>query len=186
MILAFVDTETTGLKPGVNRVIEAALQTVEVTWSGIKPITTLVMRQRVNLSTTPWSPEAFRVNGYEEEHPDWKDAPLVGSSEAQSRWRYFNDLVSGHCLCSQNVGFDRDFLAAELAYFGMEPRWDRRTVDIQALSALAAIKLGLPKFGLHQIYDALGGPKLQEHRALADIERGKFVFEKVAGAFFAA
>jgi len=59
-------------------------------------------------------------------------------------------------------------------------------VDIQALSAVAAIKLGLPKFGLHPVYEALGGPKLQEHRAMADIERGKFVFEKVAGPFFAA
>lgn len=186
MILAFIDTETTGLKPGVNRVIEAGLQIVEVTPGGMHVHSSTVLRQKVLLSGCAWSEEALKVNGYREDHPDWADAPLAGSPAAQTHWRYFADLLSKAILCSQNVPFDRDFIAAELALFGIEPKWDRRAVDIQALSAVAAIKLGLPKFGLHQVYEALGGPKLQEHRAMADIERGKFVFEKVSGPFFAA
>ena len=186
MILAFIDTETTGLKPGFNRVIEAALQIVDVNPNGMKVHSSTTLRQKVNLAVHPWSEEALKVNGYRDDHPDWVGAPMAGSHDAAVRWRYFSDLLSKAILCSQNVPFDRDFIAAELAFVGIEPRWDRRVVDIQALSAVAAIKLGLPKFGLHQVYEALGGPKLQEHRAMADIERGKFVFEKVSGPFFAA
>ena len=186
MILAFIDTETTGLEPGLNRVIEAGLQLVDVTSSEMKVHFSTVLRQRVDLKTCHWSAEAFKVNGYRDDHPDWADAPWAGSPKACTRWQYFSDMIGQSILCSQNVAFDRDFIAAELVRLGIKPRWDRRVVDLQAFSAVAAIKLGLPKFGLHQVYDALGGPKLQEHRAMADIERGKFVFEKVARPFFVA
>jgi len=186
VILAFIDTETTGLEPGLNRVVEAGLQIVEVTPSDMKVHFSTVLRQRVDLTTCSWSAEALKVNGYHHSHPDWADAPWAGSPEAHERWQYFSDMIGQSVLCSQNVPFDRDFIAVELARLGIKPRWDRRVVDIQALSAVAAIKMGLPKFGLHQVYEALGGPKLQEHRALADIERGKFVFDKVARPFFAA
>lgn len=186
MILAFIDTETTGLEPGKNRVVEAALQIVEVTSKGLTVHAEAVVRQKVNLETTPWSTKAFDVNGYHPEHPDWADAPMAGSPEAQARWRYFADLLDQKILCSQNVPFDRDFIAAELQHFDIRARWDRRSVDLYGLSAVVAVKYDLKYFGLEYVYEALGGPKLPKHRALADIERGKFVFEKVSGPFFAA
>ena len=185
MLIAFVDTETTGLKAGFNRVIEAAVQLVDVRPQEMTVMSSFVLRQRVDLSMTPWSPVAMKINGYFD-NPDWKGAPLAGTEAALELWRQYASLLGSVPLCSQNVRFDRDMIEAELAYFDLEPKWDRRAIDIQSFSAVAAVKLGLLKFGLHQVYDALGGPKLQEHRAMADIERGKFVFEKVARPFFAA
>lgn len=187
MILAFIDTETTGLEPGHNRVLEAGLQLIDATKEGAMILLhSQLLRQRVDLKVSPWAPEALRVNGYYDEHPDWVGAPMADTPDAFEKWRSFADRLTGAILCSQNVGFDRSFLKAEFDRFELEPKWDRRAVDLQALSAVAAIKFGLPRFGLHQVYTALGGPKLQEHRAMADIERGKFVFEKVSVPFFAA
>lgn len=185
MLIAFVDTETTGLKAGVNRVIEAAVQLVDVRPQEMTVMSSFVLRQRVDLSMTPWSPVAMKINGYFD-NPDWDKAPLAGTETALKLWWQYASLLGNVPLCSQNVGFDCDMIKAELAYFDLEPTWDRRAIDIQSFSAVAAIKMGLPKFGLHQVYDALGGPNLQEHRAMADIERGKFVFDKVARPFFAA
>jgi DNA polymerase III alpha subunit (gram-positive type) len=185
MLIAFVDTETTGLKAGVNRVIEAAVQLVDVRPQEMTVMSSFVLRQRVDLSMTPWSPVAMKINGYFD-NPDWEKAPRAGTETALKLWRQYASLLGNVPLCSQNVRFDCDMIKAELAYFDLEPTWDRRAIDIQSFSAVAAIKMGLPKFGLHQVYDALGGPNLQEHRAMADIERGKFVFDKVARPFFAA
>jgi DNA polymerase III alpha subunit (gram-positive type) len=185
MRIAFVDTETTGLKPGFNRVIEVAIQIVDVTRSSTDVVASAQYRQRPD-TNTPCDAKAFQVNGYHEKHADWIGAPIVNSAVAKSQWDEVCKLTAGLPLCGQNVSFDRDFIAAELSVHGLVPLWERRLIDLQSFSAIAAIKTGLSRFALHAVYDALGGPTLQEHRAMADVERGKFVFQKVAGPFFAA
>lgn len=186
MKLAFVDVETTGLKPGVNRVIEVAAVIAEAAPTGLSTIDTLDFQQVVDLTQGPWSAKALEVNGYFPGHPDWDGAPKAGSRKAQELWKKLADLLAGCTLCSQNVSFDRDFIAAEMAYFDLPAKWGRRTFDLQGLAALVAIKHGLASASLHAAYDALGGPKLPEHRAMTDVQRGVYLYKTVAGAFFAA
>lgn len=183
MHIAFVDTETTGLKSGFNRVIEVAVQIVNVTTKETHLLASHEFRQRPD-SSTPCDEKAFQINGYHAKHPDWVAAPVLNTDAAKAQWAEVCRLTAGLPLCGQNVGFDRDFIAAELSAHGLVPLWDRRIIDLQSFSALAAIKSGLSRFALHGVYEALGGPKLQEHRAMADIMRGRFLFEKVARPFF--
>ena len=185
MKLAFVDVETTGFDAGRHRVVEAALQLHLATPEGLKSLgVAMTLRQHFDRAVTPWTPEALKVNGYSEHHPDWYMALMPGSAQACTAWTQFAGYLEGAVLCSQNVPFDRGFIEAELRHFGIKPKWERRFFDIQALSALVAVKLGLPKAGLHDAYAALGGPKLEEHRAMADVERGKFVYEAVTKGWF--
>lgn len=185
MKLAFVDVESTGFEAGRHRVVEAAVQVFVATPEGLgNPVLKMGLRQRIDRSVTPWTPEAFKVNGFNENHPDWIWALTPGSQDACQEWSLFAAALDGATLCAQNVPFDRGFIEAELAYFDIKPTWGRRFFDLQSLTAMAAIKLGLENARLHDVYTALGGPEIQAHRAMADVERGKFVYEAVTRSYF--
>ena len=188
MLVALVDTETTGLDPTRHRVIEAGVLLVELTKEGVKTIASpFVFRQKVSLRTTQWSPGAFKVNKYFEGHPDWEYAPDAGSEIVCANWQQLADVTEKAILCSQNIeGFDKPFMTMELERFDIKPKWDRRSIELMSFSAFVAVEKNQPKFPLHDIYTALGGPPLEEHRALADIMRGKFVLEHFHKRYFTA
>jgi DNA polymerase-3 subunit epsilon len=188
MRLALVDVETTGLDPKKHRVLEVAIEIVDATPKGIHVVNTLEFRHNVNLAEPCWEPAALAVNGYHEEHPDWKGAPNVHVPEDQDgvRWNWVHVAELTHTLplCSQNVPFDRDFMAAEMARVGVKPTWARRFVDLQSFSFMACLETGREKFALHDVYKALGGPDLQEHRAVADVARGKYLLAHALKRYF--
>jgi ATP-dependent DNA helicase PIF1 len=177
--LAFVDVETLGLNPDKHRVIEIAVCRVPFDvkkW----PDAPSVLVRRFTPSAEDFAqaePGALRVNGYHEGHPEWADAV----PDAGSVWQMLNSVVLRDAvLVSQNVPFDRGFMEAELRRAGQpNPHWARRFIDIQSYSALVAMKMSLSKWGLHDVYDALGLPRMQEHRAEADVRRGMAVFKYV-------
>lgn len=188
MKLAMVDVETTGLDPKKHRVLEVAVEIVDVTSKGIHVVNTLEFRQNVDLTEPCWEPAALAVNGYHSEHPDWKGAPnvhvLKDMDEVRLNWIQVAELTHALLLCSQNVPFDRDFMAAEMARVGVKPTWARRCVDLQSFSFVACVETGSEKFALHDVYRALGGPDLQEHRAAADVARGKYLLAHVVKRYF--
>ena len=185
MKLALVDVETTGLQAGRHRVIEAGCLIVDVTPKGIEEVgQPLVFRHRIDRKIHAWEDGAFRVNGYRDDHPDWAGMPDVDSAQAKSNWQTLLALASRLPLCSQNVPFDRAFMDAEVQKHGLRPSWGFRFVDIMSFSFLGAVKIGAEKFGLHDVYSALGGPPLEEHRSLADIRRGLFVMQQAHKPYF--
>jgi DNA polymerase III epsilon subunit-like protein len=177
--LAFVDVETLGLNPEKHRVIEIAVSRVPFDvkkW----PASPEILVRRFTPSAEDLAqaePGALRVNGYHAGHPEWSDAV----PDQKGAWQMLNSLVLRDAvLVSQNVPFDRGFMEAELRRAGVtNPFWARRFIDIQSYSALIAMEKGLSKWGLHDVYSALGLPALQEHRAAADVQRGMAVFEYV-------
>jgi len=199
--LLFVDVETTGLDPKENVIIELAACRVPMSiekWPTIPDIR--VWRFKPTEKQAALGAEAFKVNGWHKEHPDWVNAPTVGSPEAHVQWKKFAQFARYGVLCSSNVYFDRGFLETALLDAGirvwdekrkvwMDP-WARRIIELQSFSAQIALQYKLDVWGLHEAYAALGAhaalgaPALQEHRAVADVKRGMAVFEYAMTRFF--
>lgn len=192
--LLFIDTETTGLNNRIHRVIEVAATRVNFhprTWT--TPLASICYRFTPSTEDMSRAEEgALAVNGYHEGHPDWATAPAIDSEEATQSWKNVATLARGAVLVSQNVPFDRDYVWEELnrrgllyqhPKFGLLAPWARRFVDIQSYSALIAMEKSLSKMGLHEVYAAIGGPPLLEHRAAADVQRGMAVMRYVWDRF---
>jgi DNA polymerase III epsilon subunit-like protein len=191
--LAFIDVETLGLDPEKHRVIEITVTRVpfDVSKWGSSPRS---ITQRITPTPEDFAlaeSGALRVNGYYPGHPDWAGAIYSRSTANSDFWNNLNHTwLKDAVLVSQNVPFDRGFLESELLERwsftpkpGEKPRnpglWARRFIDIQSYSALIAMEKGLSKWGLHDVYAALGLPALPEHRSAADVQRGMAVFKYV-------
>ena len=183
--LAWVDTETSGLEPDKDRIIEIA---IVVTDGDLNEIETF--EQKIRLSPTDRlaaSPKALEVNGYND--ADWAEAPLP----SKEIWERVYQLTNRRLLAGQNVTqFDAKFIAAEMMRFGIRPGWDRRMADTMEDSIRIMYALGVrhpkgyPTAGLEFVYDALGGPSMPAHRAMADVRRAMFVYKYFNDAFRAA
>ena len=182
--LAWVDTETSGLEPDKDRIIEIA---IVVTDGDLNEIETF--EQKIRLSPTDRlaaSPKALEVNGYND--TDWAEAPLP----SKEIWERVYQLTNRRLLAGQNVTFDAKFIAAEMMRFGIRPGWDRRMADTMEDSIRIMYALGVrhpkgyPTAGLEFVYDALGGPPMPAHRAMADVRRAMFVYKYFNDAFLFA
>lgn len=184
--LVICDVETTGLSEVQHRVIEVAYARVERgNWDAFH-----VDTFRFELSPSDYArgePRAFAVNGYYRGHPDWVGAPLLDSPEAWDRWARIKEDLTGVILCNQNVKFDEKFLLGEMTRHAKwavsEPPWHNYTWEIGAFCKLFMKRAGLKGWALHKTFDLIGGPKLPEHRAEADVMRAVWVLAEGMIAF---
>jgi len=173
-VLAFLDVETTGLVPGRDEVCEIA---TIITDLSLKEIDRIVMKVKL---THPerMSPEAAAKNGYD---------PVVWAKEARPfvEWKMWLRkhtprprvaIPVGH-----NVGFDRDIIYEYYYKPGKEflplsyHKFD--TVGIPLMLKVAGL-LDVPNFRLETVKEAIG-IKSVGHRAMADCEAAKALFEKM-------
>ena len=199
--LFFADVETTGLSPKGARVLEVCFSRVsEPNGWATATVTTFRFRAPPEVFKAA-HPKALAANGYMHDHPDWKDWPLMGTTEARASWEAVREAAKGALLINQNVGFDRGFMWSEFFHHGLyavpteveaeelgegatseEARaqvkipWLRHCVDVQTYSRAFAKRYRSPNFRLATIYDALGGPALPPHRAEADVLRAMWVY----------
>jgi exonuclease I len=187
--LAWVDTETSGLEPTRDRIIEIA---IVITDEHLNVFETF--ERKIKLSPSDRlaaSPQALLVNGYTD--AEWADAV---PSDAEL-WGEVHRLTDGALLAGQNVTqFDSKFIAAEMMRFNLRPRWDRRMQDTMgdAIRAMYAFDVKAPNrkgelqytAGLEHVYKALGGPDLPAHRAMADVKRAMYVYKIFHDAFLVA
>lgn len=192
---AWVDTETSGLGIFKNAdkseytdfnkhvIIEIAVQ---ITDGDLNPIDTFEARirmtpeQRANAE-----PAALAVNGWSEEA--WADA--VDSN--YSLWNRVKKMTDRCILAGQNIiAFDAPRIRHAMAVHKLRPFWDRRMLDTMTIGMMAMHyydivhpKTGNPTAGLEFVYDALGGPPLPAHRAMADIKRAQVVYKTAYDAF---
>ena len=174
-LFAWIDVETTGLSPEKHRVIEIAIevtdQNLEVKESYESKIA-LDVRDRVLAE-----PKALEINGYTEE--EWEGAP----EGDEKFWKNVNSLLSKKTLAGQNIiAFDSHFVACEMLRHKMKPAWSRRQFDVMTFSIYTMTSLdvksaqGYSTASLPDVYRALGGPDLPEHRAMADVKRAQWVY----------
>ena len=151
--LAFVDLETTGLRPYLgDRICEVAVmrrrgdRVVEAFESLVNP-------------GRPIDPGASAVSGIFDEHV--ADAPRF--EEIIDR---VARLLDGAVLVAHNAPFDMGFLGAHWELAGLKP------LDNCALDTLSLARrhLGLRRHSLGYLVQVLGIRTRERHRAMADVE----------------
>lgn len=170
-LLAFVDTETSGLVPGTHRVIEVA--TILTDLHGNE-----VARYDDRIEVPPdheVSPEAARINGYD---------PAVWARTARPFSEYAAFLKRfvpyGHVAIpvGHNVGFDRRMLEAH--YGGAFFPLSYHVIDTVSLAAVlrAAGVIDAENLKLGTVCAALGIENRAEHRAMGDCEAARGIFRR--------
>lgn len=124
-ILAFVDTETTGLDPFLHDPWEIAV-VLRVDGHDEEHV------YRVEPDLTNADPEALRINRFHERtsDPTWK------WDERETAARRLHALLDGAVLIGSNPSFDAEMIGNVLGrYFGQPRPWHYRSIDVVTLAA---------------------------------------------------
>ena len=183
MRLCFLDTETSGLTPDDGslpeyRVIEISFVVTDP-WPSMKIHGECHTKLRLSAEDlAKASPEALAVNGYSEEA--WADA----EDSSVDFWYKVHQVTAGTILVCQNVPFDRSFVYAEMKRHALKPQWQRRCIEMMTHCERLARERNIldPKkgeltWGLAQVYEAMGFPKLPEHSARPDVLRMMVIYQ---------
>ena len=171
-ILAFVDTETTGLdvSPTGAEVIEFTV-IIEKNGKIVDRVTHKVKPSRIELA----HPRALEINGYSEEN--WKDA-----LDKETACFIIEGLLCGNknlVVIGHNVAFDRNGFNALLQECGSDKKVTHRVFDTQALVYEHLICLGLKSTSLDSVRGFLGWSKEKAHTAEKDTEDCRKLFHKL-------
>ncbi len=167
MKLAFIDTETTGLDPSKQEIIEIAIlvvnegRVVDKFESKIRP-------QRIEDA----SKKALEINGYAANPEAWASAPTM-----EEVGPLIVKMLEGCTLVGHNVSFDEGFLTQNLKRAGIEGKLPYHKIDTVVLAMEHLKPLGLKKVSLDSIRDFLGWSKEGAHRAMKDVEDCRKLFD---------
>ena len=147
--LAFVDVETTGLRPGVDRIAEVAVVTLE--GGVVSRWSTVVDAFASGHASTSWRTRA----------PEWADAPRFAAIAPALAAR-----LQGYLLVAHNARFDHAFLQAEFDFA-------RIPFNPQVVCSVMLSRRLWPELARHDL-DSLAEvhrlPVTVRHRALPDAE----------------
>lgn len=155
------DTETSGLDPQQNDILDIAIIRVED--GGTGRVLERLYEAKVKMARPENAhPKALEVNGYTEEK--W-----AGARSVAEVFQEIHDLkILQDCiLAGQNIGFDAGFINATYKRLGIDARVDYHLYDTVTL-ALAHLKPYLKSVSLVPVCVALGIPTKGAHGALAD------------------
>ncbi len=165
--LAFLDVETTGLKPGHHEITEIAIDHSKYgTWScRVRPRFLDRAEQR-----------ALEIQGFNE--TDWEGAPTFGAVAGKIIEWTENTILIGHNI----AGFDIPMLHGCFEMAELSSRdISRAVVDTMTLAIEHLVPKGLKSLSLRAVCDFLKISNEGEHTALADVMRVKDVYEKLVG-----
>jgi DNA polymerase III epsilon subunit family exonuclease len=159
-----VDTETTGLFPGVgHRIVELAAIRMEANTTNDWLVTD-EFSQLLNPGRS-MDPEASRINGI-------ADADLLGKPSFEDISAMFFALLEGALLVAHNAQFDASFLSMELYIMSIyNPGVDYHSIDNPWLCTmmLARNNFHYGRNSLGHIAQILGVRTGRAHRALGDV-----------------
>lgn len=157
--LAFMDTETTGLDPIEQEIIEIAIVIegpdgeVATEWS------TKVKPQRLETA----HPKALQVNGYADHPEEWDDAPTFDEIAPKVA-----ALLDGCVVVGHNPKFDLAFIQEALNRAGSRAKLPYHAIDTVTLAYVFLAPKGLTSLSFDKIRSFLGWGHDGAHTALQD------------------
>ena len=190
--LAYIDTETTGLDPNLNEILDIAIvfDTYSIqklldddAWVRIglqfkddyAYLSTRIKPQRIETA----HPKALEVNGYASNPGLWKDAPLFDDVADKVAFLLSNSIPVGH-----NVTFDTGFITATLRRAKNDTRIDYHAIDTITLAYEHLAPGGLDRLNLDAVCDHLDISNEGKHAALVDALRAREVHHRLSRATF--
>ena len=167
----FVDTETSGLDPILNEILEIAIikSTPMATHDEIMVVK--IKPRRIHTA----HPKALEVNGYNE--AEWADAVDI-TVAAPAIMDFLRDSV----FVAHNAKFDVGFVEAFLKEAGIKERIDYHTICTCSLAYAILVPRGLESLSLTPVCNFLGIPaEPTMHRALAGATACKAIYDKMTG-----
>jgi DNA polymerase-3 subunit epsilon len=179
-ILAFLDTETTGLNPEKHEVIEVGVVLVkQIPRPGRGPSVEVI--EEIDLKIKPEriedaEEEALRINGYNE--ADWMFAP-----ELKPAMQMLAKKLEGAVMVSHNISFDAPFMEKTFERAGVENTMKRYKLDTLSIAfARFYNRDGDIKYSLGYLCDLFGVKNENAHTALADARALFQVYKKMMDA----
>lgn len=171
-VLAFIDTETTGLDPTIHEIIEYAI--IKEHPDG--HLETYSIKAKPNHIETA-DPKALDVNGYTPEA--WQDA-LTQAEAAQK----VGALLEKCVLIGHNVPFDVGFIKETLKREGVPTqRIGTLCVDTMTLAWEHLAPIGLESMSLKGVCEFLGiDPEPAKHEALNGALKDRAVYSRLLRA----
>jgi DNA polymerase III epsilon subunit-like protein len=167
---AFLDTETTGLDPITNEIVEIAIIRERPDGTLIDEWSTKVKPQRIETA----HPRALEVNGYNE--AAWADAPLFDDIADEVADRLLDCVLIGH-----NVAFDHGFIKEALKRAGSKVRLPYHKIDTVTLVYEHLAPLGCTSLSLDRVREFLGWSKDGAHTALQDTQDCRKLYHHLTG-----
>jgi DNA polymerase III subunit epsilon len=179
-ILAFIDTETTGLNPEKHEVIEIGVVLVRQTMrEGRGPSLELI--EEIEMKIKPQrledaEDEALRINGYND--ADWIFAP-----ELKPAMEMLAKKLEGAVMVAHNICFDAPFLEKCFERAGVDNTMKRYKLDTISIAfARFYNRPGDIKYSLGYLCDLFGIKNENAHTALADARALYQVYKKMMDA----
>lgn len=171
--IAFVDLETSGLKPWEHEIIEIAAVRVDGK--------TLEIKKQISAKVKPKgpvSPDAARINGYTPEK--WADAIAI-----EHGLKLLFPIIEGARWAGSNPSFDRQFVSHAAKKANLEfPRLSTfRMIDTNAMCEPWIFHGLIPNAGLDELIKLFGLPPRGEHSALSDALLTREVYKRIVAEF---
>lgn len=166
-LVAFVDTETTGLSPTDHEIIDFAC-ILETRTAGVQEVSFKMKPEHLDRA----SPKALEVNGYTPEK--WERA--WNQAEGATA---ISQALKGAVLIGHNVRFDAGFLNATQERHNIKERLDYHLVDTVSLAWIHLVPCGLTSLSLENVCRFLNIDNTDAHTALGDARRCREVYRKL-------
>lgn len=159
--LAFMDTETTGLVPGVHEVIEIAITKVCPRTGQKEFYHTLIRPEHVENA----EPEALACNSYGTDPTPWDHAPLFREVS-----QGILEFLKGTVIVGYHVTYDVAMINGVFLQNGSTEKLKHHNLDAMALVFEHLVPLGLTSLKMDAVRDFLGWSKEGAHHAKKDVQ----------------
>ena len=168
-LLSFVDLETSGLSVDRCEILELGLVLYDPQADQVlKEYEVKCKPQHIDTA----EPQALVINGYNLN-------PAAYKSSLKTALNKLNKLTADTILVGQNIAFDVAFIERAMSDFGIQPKYDRRKLELMSLAWGCVHNKQLSGLGLKDLCTYFSVSNVGSHTALVDCQRALSVYKSL-------